>query len=55
MLASWLWLSNTVTLPSKGKLLVFINFLPPGPAGVTAKLLANCTLYCMIAVGLLMC
>ena len=34
MLANWLWLSNTGTLPAFG----FINLFPPGPTGVTAKL-----------------
>ena len=51
MLASWLWRSKTGPLPSKGKLFVLF---PPGPAGVTAKLIADCTLYCMIVAGLLM-
>ena len=38
---------------SQGKLLVYE--LTPGPAGVTAKLPADCTLYCMIVADLLTC
>jgi hypothetical protein len=48
MLTSWLRLSNNATLLSQGKLSVLIYLLPPGFTGVTAKLLAVHTLYCMI-------